>query len=106
MTKATILAVSAFLLLPSGLALGADCRPDGIDGLLPTFDAEDECGDLGKCEALAQNNQNEEANACERKIEDCSEALRLSNAKAEAHNAALEACRASIPNRQKSGNKK
>jgi hypothetical protein len=82
--------------------MAADCPPDGNEGLLPTFDAEDQCGNYDDCGALAQNNQVQEARACSKKIDDCAAALRESNAKAEAHNAALEACRASMPSRQKS----
>jgi hypothetical protein len=104
--KATTLSVLALLLLSSCGALGADCPPDGNDGLLPTFDAEDQCSDYDTCEALAQNNKAEEARACNKKIDECAAALRESNAKAEAHNAALEACRASIPARKKSPDSK
>ena len=104
--KATTLLVIALLLLPSCGAMGADCPPDGNDGLLPTFDAEDQCGDYDICAALAQKNQVEEANACNKKIDDCAAAVRESNAKAEAHNSALDACRAAIPARQKSPDKK
>jgi hypothetical protein len=104
--KATTLSVFALLLLSSCIALAADCPPDGNDGLLPTFDAEDQCGDYDTCEALAQNNKTEEARVCNKKIDDCAAGLRESNAKAEAHNAALEACRASIPAREKSPHSK
>ena len=82
-------------------ALAATCPPDGNDGLLPTFDAEDQCGSYEKCSALAVANQIEESKACIQKLDECIVALGKSNAEAEAHNSALEACRALIPNRQK-----
>jgi hypothetical protein len=88
------------MLGPCGV-LAATCPPDGNEGLLPTFDAEDHCGSDEKCTALAVANQIEESKACIRKLDDCVVALNKANAEAEAHNAALEACRALIPNRQK-----
>lgn len=100
--KAAALSVVALLLLPSCLARAADCPPDGNEGLLPTFDADDQCGNYDDCTALAQDNQVEAARACTRKIDDCAAAVRELNAKADAHNAALEACRASMPSREKS----
>ncbi len=82
-------------------ALAATCPPDGNDGLLPTFDVEDQCGSYEKCRTLAVANQIEELKACIQKLDECIVALGKSNAEAEAHNSALEACRALIPNRQK-----
>ena len=43
-----------------------------------------------------QNGHLEEAKTCNRKIDDCGVDLIKSNAKADAHNVALEACRSSI----------
>jgi hypothetical protein len=100
--KATALSIVALLLLPLCGAMAADCPPDGDEGLLPTFDAGDQCGNYDDCTALAQDNQVEAARACSKKIDDCAAAVRESNAKADAHNAALEACRASMPSREKS----
>ena len=99
--KSAGLSVVALLLLQSCLARAADCRPDGNEGLLPTFDADDQCGNYDDCTALAQANQVEAARGCSKKIDDCAAAVRESNAKADAHNAALEACRASMPSREK-----
>ena len=100
--KATALPIVALLLLPLCGAMAADCPPDGNEGLLPTFDAGDQCGNYDDCTALAQDNQVEAARAGSKKIDDCAAAVRESNAKADAHNAALEACRASMPSREKS----
>ena len=84
------------MLGPCG-ALAATCPPDGNDGLLPTFDAEDQCGSYEKCNAFALANHIEELKACIQKLDECIVALDKSNAEAEAHNAALDACRAQQP---------
>ena len=76
--KAAALSVVALLLLPSCLARAADCPPDGDEGLLPTFDADDQCGNYDDCTALAQDNQVEAARACTKKIDDCAAAVRES----------------------------
>jgi hypothetical protein len=101
-TNAAMLSVAAVLVLAPCSAMGATCPPDGNEGSLPTFDVEDQCGDPYKCTALAL----EEAKACSRKFDECAVALSKSNAEAEAHNLALEACRAGIPNRQKASSPK
>jgi hypothetical protein len=71
--------------------------PDGNDGLLPTFDAEDQCGSYEKCSPLALANQIEASKTCIQKLDECIVALDKSNAEAEAHNSALDACRAHQP---------
>jgi hypothetical protein len=101
-TNAAMLSVAAVLVLAPRGAMGATCPPDGNEGSLPTFDVEDQCGDPVKCSALAL----EEAKACSRKFDECAVVLSKSNAEATAHNLALEACRAGIPNRQKASSPK
>jgi len=93
--SAATLTLAAVLILTPRHAVPADCPPDGNDGLVPTYNAEDQCGDYDGCAALGQSDL---IAACRKKFDDCAAALVESNAKAEAHNAALEACRASIPN--------
>jgi len=93
---ATLTMVVVLTLTPPGHGMTAACPPDGNDGLLPTYNAEDQCGDYDGCTALGQRDQ---IAACRKKFDDCAAALVESNAKAEAHNTALEACRTSIPNR-------
>ncbi len=87
-------------------ALGDDCSPDGGEGLLPTFDAEYQCGDLGICLKLAHDNRLKEASACEQKFDKCLAELNKSNAEADAHNEAVEACRAAMPSQPKTPNVK
>jgi len=91
----TLVFVGVSILAPC-CARGADCPPDGNDGLLPTYNAEDQCGDYDACAALGQDILIKD---CRKKFDDCAAALVESNARAEAHNTALEACRTSIPNR-------
>jgi hypothetical protein len=74
---------------------GAPCPPDGDDSLWPTFETVEKCGSYADCDTLMQNGL-QEAGACNRKIDDCEAELIKTNAKADAHNVALEACRASI----------
>jgi hypothetical protein len=76
------------------------CVPDGDNSLWPTFDLSETCGSYDKCAALGQP---EKANACTQQIDDCGVALHKANEKAEAHNAALAACRSAIPALQKAG---
>jgi hypothetical protein len=100
-SNATMLGlVAAAVLAPCG-AIAATCPPDGDDSLWPTFDIGDQCGSYETCTALALNNRLEEAKACARKIDDCGVALNESNEKADAHDSAIEACRSTIPYRQK-----
>lgn len=98
--KAVMLAITTLVLVPCS-AMGVTCPPDGNGSLLPTYDVEDQCGSYDKCTELERANRLAEARACSQKIDDCAVALDKSNAEAEAHNAAIEACRALIPNRQK-----
>jgi hypothetical protein len=98
--KAAMLAIATLVLAPCS-AMGATCPPDGNGSLLPTYDVEDQCGSYDKCTELERVNRLAEATACSRKIDDCAVALNKSNAEAEAHNAAIEACRYLIPNRPK-----
>ncbi len=98
--KTAILALATLVLAPCG-SLGATCPPDGNGSLLPTYDVEDQCGSYDKCTELVRANRPAEAKACSQKIDDCAVALDKSNAEAEAHNAAIEACRDLIPNRPK-----
>jgi hypothetical protein len=77
---------------------GGVCVPDGDSALWPTFDLAEKCGSYDQCAALGQP---EQVNACTQKIDDCGVALRKANAKADAHNAALAACRSAIPALQK-----
>jgi hypothetical protein len=92
--------VASLALVPWS-AMAATCPPDGNAGLLPTFDAEDRCGSYDQCTALALANKIEESKACAQKFDDCAVAVNKANAVAEAHNAALEACRTLIPARPK-----
>jgi len=98
--KAAMLAIATLVLAPCS-TMGANCPPDGNGSLLPTYDAEDQCGSYEKCTELKRANRLADAKACSQRIDDCAVALDKSNAEAEAHNAAIEACRALIPNRQK-----
>jgi hypothetical protein len=86
---------AALLFSPCAQAAGP-CPPDGDDSGWPTFEVSEKCGSYSDCDALMQKAQLADAQACNRKIDDCSAALIESNAKADAHNRALEACRASI----------
>jgi hypothetical protein len=101
--KAAMLAIATLVLAPCS-TMGANCPPDGNGSLLPTYDAEDQCGSYEKCTELKRANRLADAKACSQRIDDCAVALDKSNAEAEAHNAAIEACRALIPNRQKTTN--
>lgn len=74
------------------------CVPDGDNSLWPTFDLAEKCGSYDKCAALGEA---EKENACTQQIDDCGVALHKSNEKADAHNAALAACRSGIPALQK-----
>jgi hypothetical protein len=98
--KTAMLAIATLVLAPCS-ALGTSCPPDGNGSLLPTYDVEDQCGSYDKCTELEQANRLAEAKACSQKIDGCAVALDKSNAEAEAHNAAIEACRELIPNRPK-----
>jgi hypothetical protein len=93
LSAATIGAV--LLYSPCAQAAGP-CPPDGDETGWPTFEASEKCGSYFDCDALMEKGQLADAQACNRKIDDCSAALIESNAKADAHNRALEACRASI----------
>ena len=80
------------------LSTAVVCVPDGDSSLWPTPDVVEKCGSYDKCTALGEPDA---ANACTQQIDDCGVALHKSNEKAEAHNAALAACRSAIPPRQK-----
>jgi hypothetical protein len=89
-------AIGAVLLYSPCAQAAGPCPPDGDETGWPTFEASEKCGSYSDCDALIQKGQLADAQACNRKIDDCSAALIESNAKADAHNRALEACRASI----------
>jgi hypothetical protein len=95
-TLSVLATAMALLCGPCAQAAAGPCPPDGDDTGWPTFDEAEKCGSYSDCDALMQKGQLADAQACNRKIDDCSAALIKSNAKADAHNLALEACRASI----------
>jgi len=90
------LAVGALMLFSVDTDAGPTCPPDGDDSDWPTFEVVEKCGSYADCDTLMQNGQLQEAQACSRKIDNCGAALIKTNAKADSHNAALEACRSSI----------
>lgn len=90
------LAVGTVLVFLHGAQAESPCPPDGDDTEWPTFDTGEKCGSYSDCDVLMQKGRLEEAKTCNRKIDDCGVDLIKSNAKAEAHNVALEACRSSI----------
>jgi hypothetical protein len=90
------LAVGALMLFSVDTDAGPTCPPDGDDSDWPTFEVVEKCGSYADCDTLMQNGQLQEAQACSRKIDNCGAALIKTNAKADAHNVALEACRSSI----------
>jgi hypothetical protein len=92
----SVTAIGAALLFGPYAQAAGPCPPDGDDSGWPTFEASEKCGSYSDCDALMQKAQLADAQACNRKIDDCSAALIESNAKADVHNRALEACRASI----------
>ncbi|MGE5260476.1 MAG: hypothetical protein ACM3MH_06315 [Actinomycetota bacterium] len=94
-TLPVLAAATALLLGPCARAAGP-CPPDGDDTGWPTFEPAEKCGDYSDCDALMQTGQLAAAHTCNQKIDDCAADLIKSNAKADAHNLALEACRASI----------
>jgi hypothetical protein len=94
-TLTALVTVTAPLFSPCAQA-GGPCPPDGDDSGWPTFERAEKCGSYFNCDALMQKGELADAQACNRKIDDCSAALMKSNAKADTHNRALEACRASI----------
>jgi hypothetical protein len=94
-TLTALATATALLFGPCAQAAGP-CPPDGDETGWPTFETAEKCGSYSDCDALMQRGQLADAQACNRKIDDCSAALIKSNAKADAHNLALEACRASI----------
>ena len=79
-----------------GAIAAPQCPPDGDDTSWPTFETVEKCGSYSDCDALMQKGQLAQAQACNRKIDDCGADLVRSNAKANAHNSALDECRASI----------
>lgn len=90
------LAVGTVLVFLHGAQAESPCPPDGDDTVWPTFDTGEKCGNYSDCDVLMQKGRLEEAKTCNRKIDDCGVDLIKSNAKADAHNLALEACRSSI----------
>lgn len=90
------LAVGTVLVFLQFAQAESPCPPDGDDTVWPTFDTGEKCGSYSDCDVLMQKGRLEEAKTCNRKIDDCGVDLIKSNAKADAHNVALEACRSSI----------
>ena len=90
------LVAGALMLFSVDAHAEVSCPPDGDDSLWPTFEVVEKCGSYADCDTLMQNGRYQDAGACNRKIDDCEAALIKTNAKADAHNVALEACRASI----------
>jgi hypothetical protein len=88
------------LAAPGASRAEAVCPPDGDDTLWPTFDTEDICGNYHDCTNLVLNNEIAASKACMQKLEDCAVALTKANTRADAHNSALEVCRAKIPARK------
>jgi hypothetical protein len=89
-------AVAIILVLPKMAQAGSPCPPDGDDSSWPTYEITEKCGDYDQCARLMQSGRLQEAQACDQKIDDCGVNLIKSNKRADAHNAALEACRSSI----------
>jgi len=89
-------AVGIVLALPEMAQAESPCPPDGDDSSWPTYEITDKCGDYDQCATLMKSGRLEEAQACDQKIDDCGVNLVKSNKRADAHNAALEACRSSI----------
>src|SRR5689334_12250007 len=84
------------ILLPTVAQAESPCPPDGDYSSWPTYDLVEKCGDYDQCATLLKNGRPQEAQACDRKIDDCGVDLSRSNKRADVHNAALADCRSAI----------